>query len=214
MKRQEDVNQRGKVVTREELYEAVWSRTLKALVQEWNTNHGQLLLACKLMNVPRPNQKYWPRISWGHRVGRKPLPRRSRKIPGEVLLAPRGRVRSALVVETSATEEERRQQAETRALEERRRIEEQRRKLLVGSSEAWFKARRLRRFIRACEVVMRNGGGWGPAGGWSEAWLAWAREQADRLDPMTSGFMETERTRFVAETEGKESGVGGAESAA
>ena len=77
----------------------MWSKTLKALAQEWNTTHDQLLLACKRMNVPRPNQRYWPRISWGHRVGRKPLPRRSRKIPGELLLAPRGRARSPLAAE-------------------------------------------------------------------------------------------------------------------
>ena len=111
------------------------------------------------------------------------------------MLAPRGRARSPLAIETLITEEERMRQAETRALEERRRIEEQRRKILVGSSEAWFKARRLRRFIRACEVAIRVAPD--PAGGWSEAWFAWAREEADRLDPMTSGFLETERERFA-----------------
>jgi hypothetical protein len=207
MKSQEHVQQPGKVVTREELYEAVWSRTLKALAQEWNTTHEQLLQACRKMNVPRPNQRYWALVSWGQRVGRRALPRRSRKTPGEVLLPPRGRGRSALAVEFSATEEERRREVRTRELEERRRIEEQGRKLLVGSSEAWFKARRLRRFIRACEVMLRNGGGSGPAGGWSEAWLAWARNEADRLDPMTGGFLEEERERFVAQVEGREPGL-------
>jgi hypothetical protein len=155
MKKQQDVCQPGKVVAGEELYEAVWSKPLKVLAQEWDTTHDQLLLACKRMQVPGPNQRYWPLISWGHRVGRKPLPRRNRKRPGELLLPPRGRSRSALVVETSVTEEELRREAETRGLEERRRIEEQRRKVLVGSSEAWFKARRLRRFVRACEVAGR-----------------------------------------------------------
>ncbi len=203
MNKQEDAYEPGTVVTREELYEAVWSKTLQALAQEWNTTHEQLLVACKRMNVPRPNQRYWPLISWGHRVGRKPLARRNKKTPGELLLPRRGRSRSALVVETSVTEEELRRRAEARELDERRRVEEQRRKLLVGSSEAWFKARRLRRFIRACEVVMRGGGGPGPAGSWPEAWLAWAREQADRLDPVTSGFLEAERQRAAAEMESR-----------
>ena len=124
------------------------------------------------------------------------------------MLAPRGRARSALAVETSATEEERRLQAEARALEERRLAEEQRRKILFGSSEAWFKARRLRRFIRACEAAMRVGPD--PAGGWSEAWLAWAREEADRLDPMTNGFVEAERERLATGTEGVEAYLTGA----
>jgi hypothetical protein len=118
------------------------------------------------------------------------------------LLPPRGRSRSALVVETSVTEEDLRRQAEARELEERRQIEERRCKVLVGSSEAWFRARRLRRFIRACEAVIRGGGGGGPrpAGDWPEAWLAWAREQADRLDPTTNGFLETECQRFARGT--------------
>jgi hypothetical protein len=124
MKREEDVYPPGKVVTREELYEAVWSKTLKALAKEWNVTHEQLLLACKRMCVPRPNQRYLPLISWGHRVGRKPLPRRSRKTPSELLLPARGRARSALAVATLAAEEERRRPAEARELEERRRIEE------------------------------------------------------------------------------------------
>jgi hypothetical protein len=85
---------------------------------------------------------------------------------------------------------------------------------LEENSEAWFKARRLRQFIGACDVVMRNGGGPGPAGSWPEAWLAWAREQADRLDPMTSGFLEAERERFVAEVDHREPGLAGAEPAA
>ena len=91
------------------------------------------------------------------------------------------------MVETSVTEEELRRQAEARAFEERRRVEEHQRKMLVASSEAWFKARRLQRFLRACEATMRKKPG--AAGGRSEAWLAWAREEADRLDPMTNGFV-------------------------
>ena len=47
----------GKRITRIELYEAVWSKTFKALAQEWNTTHEQLLKACRTMNVPRPNQR-------------------------------------------------------------------------------------------------------------------------------------------------------------
>ena len=99
------MNQPGKRITRIELYEAVWSKTFKALAQEWNTTHEQLLKACRTMNVPRPNQRYWPAISWGHRVGRKPLPRRNRKTPGEVLLPPRGRSRSALAAEPRSDSE-------------------------------------------------------------------------------------------------------------
>ncbi len=65
------------------------------------------------------------------------------------------------------------------------------------SSEAWFKARRLRRFIRACEAVLATQGGSLPPGDWRQTWLAWAREHADRLDPMTNGFLEREHQRLT-----------------
>ena len=195
MKKQQDVSKTGRVVTRDELYDAVWTKPLKALAREWSTTHNQLLAACKTMNVPRPNQRYWPLISWGHRVGRKPLPRRSRNTPGELLLSPQGKTRTGLAVGASMTEGERR------------------RERLVGGSEAWFKARRLRRFIRACEEKVRDGGGPRPAGEWPEAWLAWAREQADRLDLMKSGFLEAERERVVAEGKASGPGMSGTDSA-
>jgi hypothetical protein len=181
MNQPEDLQRHGKRVTREELYEAVWLKTLKALAKEWNTTRDHLLLACKKINVPRPDQKYWPLLSWGNRVSKKRLPRRGRRTPGETLLLARGRVRKPLAG-TEAAEEERRRLAEIRELEEKRQLEERRRRLLVESSEGWFKARRLRRFIRACESVVRNDGVPETPGNWAESWFAWAREQADRLD--------------------------------
>ena len=192
------MSQLGKRVTREELYAAVWSKTLKALTQEWNTTHQQLLQACLTMNVPLPNQRYWPLISWGHRVGRKPLPRRRRETPDEMVLAPRDRARGGLAAEacTIGAEEQRRakmQEEEAR----RRRIEEEHRKRLVESSEAWHRARRLRRFIRSCEEMFRGGRVLSLAGDWQQGWLAWAREYADRLDPMNNEYLKGERKRLA-----------------
>jgi hypothetical protein len=101
--------------------------------------------------------------------------------------------------ELKRMEEERRRKEEVRKAEERRRqMEEICRSHLEDNSEAWFKARRLRRFIRACEAAFRKEGVSLPAGDWRQAWLAWAREHADRLDPMTNGFLEGEHERLTA----------------
>jgi hypothetical protein len=92
--------------------------------------------------------------------------------------------------------EEQRKQGEVRQREEEmRRIEERNRGRLVESLQAWLEAKRLRWFIRACERELRREAL--PAGGWQEAWLAWAREHADRLDPMTSGFLAGEERRLT-----------------
>jgi hypothetical protein len=189
--------QPGKRIPRIELYEAVWSKTLKALAQEWNTTHQQLLQACLTMNVPRPNQRYWPLISWGHRVGRKPLLRRRGKTSDEMVLAPRDRARGALAVEACTMGAEEQRRARMQEEEARRRIEEEHRQRLVESSEAWHTARRLRRFIRSCEEMFRGGRALSLAGDWQQAWLAWAREYADRLDPMNNEYLEGERKRLA-----------------
>jgi hypothetical protein len=98
--------------------------------------------------------------------------------------------------EQKRKEEERRRQEEIRKAEERkRRMEEICRSHLEDNSEAWFKARCLRRFIRTCEAALGKEGGPLPAGDWQQTWLTWAREHAERLDPMTNGFLEGEQKR-------------------
>jgi hypothetical protein len=95
-------------------------------------------------------------------------------------------------------EEERRRQEEARKRAERkRRIEEGNRNRLEESAQAWVEARRLRRFIRACEAILRKIEEPVLAGGWQDRWLAWAREHADRLDPMKNGFLEAECRRLA-----------------
>jgi hypothetical protein len=210
--------QPGKRVTREELYEAVWSKTIGALVKEWKTSYLQVNEACRRLKAPRPKQGYWQWIMRGRLVRRKPLRRPTRRLPAEwVLLTQVKSPRHVAVAAARAEfdeEELQRRRAEQRAQdeirqreEERRRIEERNRGWLVESSQAWLKAKRLRWFIRACEAEFRRNAAALPVGGWQQAWLAWAREHADRLDPITNGFLAGERRRLmqiVAQTDATE----------
>jgi hypothetical protein len=95
-------------------------------------------------------------------------------------------------------EEGRRRQEEARKREDqRRRIEERNREHLEEGARAWAEARRLRRFIQACERSLQADDGSLAAGGWQQGWLAWAWEHADRLDPMTNGFLEADHERLT-----------------
>lgn len=84
------MNGQEKKVTREELYEAVWSKTLKTLAHEWNTTYLRLAQACQEMEIPRPGQGHWQAIALGHTVEKPPLPERTENIPQELVLLPQG----------------------------------------------------------------------------------------------------------------------------
>ena len=80
----------GKTVTRDELYAAVWSKTLKALATEWNTNYPHLVRACDAMEVPRPSPSYWPSLALGYTVEKDPLNVSTDTTPKEWVLLPPG----------------------------------------------------------------------------------------------------------------------------
>jgi hypothetical protein len=89
-------------------------------------------------------------------------------------------------------EERRRRAEEERRLEaeRRQREEEQRRKDLERMAERWFESRRLRLFIQACEQTLAAESETQQSKDSVVRWLRWAREHADRIDPMRNGSLE------------------------
>ena len=89
-----------------------------------------------------------------------------------------------------------RREQEARDAERRRaEVELQRRqaelallRVLEEKAQAWAKARDLRAFIAACEEHLAGAE-------WGAKWLAWARAHADRVDPITGGYLEEEGRR-------------------
>ncbi|HEY5910531.1 MAG TPA: hypothetical protein VJA21_08000, partial [Verrucomicrobiae bacterium] len=92
--------------------------------------------------------------------------------------------------EARRKEEERRKE-----IERRQREEEDNRERLVTMADNWREARLVRRFIRACEGVLAREAQ--AQDGWQERWLKWAKAHADRVDPMTNGYLESERQRLA-----------------
>src|SRR6266404_4017024 len=103
------MNQPPKRIKREELYEAVWSRTIKTLAEEWNTTYLRLVHACEEMEVPRPSQGHWQLIARGQVMEKEPLPERTRNIPEELVLLPQGVRQKRTVSATGAVDSKRKE---------------------------------------------------------------------------------------------------------
>jgi hypothetical protein len=88
------------------------------------------------------------------------------------------------------------EQQQEEAAEKRRQIEEGNQKRLEENAKLRDKAKKLRSFIWACEMMLKEGRKELPGDGWELRWLTWARKHADRIDPLTNGYLESERKRL------------------
>jgi len=61
-------------VTRERLYEQVWSVPLSQLCERYGLSDNGLRKVCRRLNVPIPWRGYWAKVEAGHRVKQTPLP--------------------------------------------------------------------------------------------------------------------------------------------
>jgi len=61
-------------LSREELYEKVWSMPGSKLAEEFGLSDVAIAKRCKKLNVPRPGRGYWAKIQAGRKARRDPLP--------------------------------------------------------------------------------------------------------------------------------------------
>ena len=61
-------------LTREELYEKVWSVPTTQLAAELGISDVALAKRCKKLNVPKPSNGYWAKVAAGQTPAKKPLP--------------------------------------------------------------------------------------------------------------------------------------------
>jgi hypothetical protein len=62
------------VVTRDDLYEAVWSESLSKLAERFNVSGSYLARVCDSLRVPRPDRGYWAKRHVGKAPPKPPLP--------------------------------------------------------------------------------------------------------------------------------------------
>lgn len=61
-------------VSREVLYEKVWSQPMLSLAKEYGVSSSYLARMCTLLNVPRPPRGYWAKLAVGKAGKKPPLP--------------------------------------------------------------------------------------------------------------------------------------------
>lgn len=60
--------------TREQLYEAVWTKPMRHLAPSYGLSDVGLAKICRKLQIPTPPVGYWQKLEFGHRVEQPPLP--------------------------------------------------------------------------------------------------------------------------------------------
>lgn len=76
-------------LTREQLYEKVWSTPMQKLAAEFGFSDRGLAKLCRRHKIPVPPRGYWARLQAGQRVQRKPLPPATQTTSGTVEICAR-----------------------------------------------------------------------------------------------------------------------------
>lgn len=61
-------------MTREELYELVWSKPMTEVAKGFDVSGSYMARVCTVLNVPRPERGYWAKLAVGKAPARDPLP--------------------------------------------------------------------------------------------------------------------------------------------
>lgn len=65
----------NKKISRQELYNLVWSKPMTALAKEYNISDNGLRKICKKLNIPLPQLGHWQKLQFGKKVIIIPLPK-------------------------------------------------------------------------------------------------------------------------------------------
>ena len=68
------MNQDGSQLTREQLYERIWSAPTTQVAAEFGISDVALAKRCKKLNVPKPSLGYWAKVAAGQKPEKTPLP--------------------------------------------------------------------------------------------------------------------------------------------
>lgn len=75
-------------ITREELYDLVWSTPGSKLAADFGVSDVAIAKRCQKLGVPRPSRGYWARIAAGHHPERPPLPATPAELAAEAMKEP------------------------------------------------------------------------------------------------------------------------------
>lgn len=78
-------------LTRQELYEKVWSKPLIHLAQELGISDVGIAKICKRYDIPRPPFGYWAKMRNGHKARKTPLPPEKKDEAEPIVITPYNR---------------------------------------------------------------------------------------------------------------------------
>jgi hypothetical protein len=73
-------------LTREELYDLVWSKPMTTIAAEFGMSSVAFAKYCKELDVPRPGRGYWRQVGSGQEPSRDKLPKATTKLPAFVVI--------------------------------------------------------------------------------------------------------------------------------
>ena len=76
-------------VTRDVLYEEVWSVPLWTLCEKYCLSDNGLRKVCRRLNVPVPPRGYWAKVEAGHKVRKMALPKDAQQTEAQIHAAPK-----------------------------------------------------------------------------------------------------------------------------
>lgn len=79
-------------LSREELYEKVWSKPVLHVAKEFGISPVGLAKICKRHNIPRPPLGYWAKVQYGHKAKKKPLPPPKKEGEIRISIKPHNRI--------------------------------------------------------------------------------------------------------------------------
>lgn len=129
----------GSVVTRQTLYDQVWSTPMARLAKEYGISDVALAKICKKLNVPYPGRGYWRRKETSKAVKQLPLPPNSDPAKQDVTIHPTIRPDSLEPVSEETTQRITAEQAPEQKIEVPDRLGKTHR-LLSGQLTEWRSA--------------------------------------------------------------------------
>lgn len=77
-----------RVMTRDELYDLVWSKPMTRIAAELGISDVMLGKLCRKLDVPRPPRGYWRKVTTGQRVPKSALPRARKGLQSSMTIYP------------------------------------------------------------------------------------------------------------------------------
>jgi SepF-like predicted cell division protein (DUF552 family) len=75
------------ILTRQELYEKIWSKPMTILAKEFNLSDSGLRKICKKNDIPTPLMGHWQKIQFGKKTSVIKLPKKNKEGPIKINVA-------------------------------------------------------------------------------------------------------------------------------